>query len=169
MAFAKMIEAASMRPGPIRPGDRSRRGQRPSADWHCFNEARADSPGRWESSRTNSRRFSTASMRPGPIRPGDTRHPGVAGLAPRASMRPGPIRPGDGTTGQRVGESASMLLYSPGRCPRGTASMRPGPIRPGELLFDGFNEARADPRRHPAASRAVACFNEARADSPGRW
>ena len=60
-----------MRPGPIRPGD-----------WHSvveplnalrgFNEARADSPGRFRIGQPTVTKHPRASMRPGPIRPGDS-------------------------------------------------------------------------------------------------
>ena len=64
-------------------------------------------------------------------------------LIVHASMRPGPIRPGDGGRGAvpRAGDDASM---------------RPGPIRPGDILDSTWT------------NRSLACFNEARADSPGR-
>ena len=39
------------------------------------------------------------------------------------------------------------------------ASMRPGPIRPGDLARHRLNVSK---------ERAEKCFNEARADSPGR-
>ena len=84
-----------------------------------FNEARADSPGRFL------RQLVTetpkgASMRPGPIRPGDKCEGCGQVLDPTASMRPGPIRPGDP---QGVGDGDLRKL----------ASMRPGPIRPGDI------------------------------------
>ena len=62
---------ASMRPGPIRPGDASWTGWRSRIRLR-FNEARADSPGRYEDLEAYSGDvFLGASMRPGPIRPGD--------------------------------------------------------------------------------------------------
>ena len=61
---------ASMRPGPIRPGDSGGR-TRTAADIPGFNEARADSPGRFCEHWERELLAVTASMRPGPIRPGD--------------------------------------------------------------------------------------------------
>ena len=83
-----------MRPGPIRPGDVT-----PSVAWGCicagFNEARADSPGRYDQHTLGRRPEGIASMRPGPIRPGDNLPTSLPFVVVEASMRPGPIRPGD--------------------------------------------------------------------------
>ena len=68
------ILGASMRPGPIRPGDVAPP-SRPGAHDHSFNEARADSPGRWADLLSFTDPETAASMRPGPIRPGDTCKP----------------------------------------------------------------------------------------------
>ena len=85
-----------------------------------------------------------------------------------ASMRPGLIRPGNG---------ARSAAFRAGR-PR--ASMRPGLIRPGNMprpwrvsrRFGCFNEARADSPGKLAvgalAKTPIPGFNEARADSPGK-
>ena len=133
---------ASMRPGPIRPGDsESREESREKSEG--FNEARADSPGRWFSAWIKSLMATGASMRPGPIRPGDEREDKIAGVRTEASMRPGPIRPGDGTSGPHGASSRRFneaRADSPGRLGLQrdvarqaiVASMRPGPIRPGD-------------------------------------
>ena len=85
---------ASMRPGPIRPGDPHLGGDA-TLDRSRFNEARADSPGRLGRPARHRRR-QRASMRPGPIRPGDDGKDVSTLRRPHnASMRPGPIRPGD--------------------------------------------------------------------------
>ena len=116
--FALLVQA-SMRPGPIRPGDLGEAGRDRPPDPR-FNEARADSPGRCDD----------------PY--------GQDAAADCASMRPGPIRPGDGAAS--TSESG---------------------------MSSSFNEARADsPGRccstRMPRSKTMKSFNEARADSPGR-
>ena len=161
--LAAVAVNASMRPGPIRPGD-----PRPVASalprWPGFNEARADSPGRWPLRRyirqMTKYRFNEARADSPGRYPRPPRH---VLRHPEASMRPGPIRPGDDT---------NAFTYR--------ASMRPGPIRPGDqrqqinwtISGSGFNEARADSpgrwRTRCWFGEPLPGFNEARADSPGR-
>ena len=187
---AAASDHASMRPGPIRPGDGAVK-YRPPGSTRRFNEARADSPGRWRKGRTTLSQFPLASMRPGPIRPGD--HPLRPGRTrpASASMRPGPIRPGDhrgpcGGTGDGPGFNEARA-DSPGRFLRRRhsladeiASMRPGPIRPGDEVLRGAQPCRRDASMRPGPIRpgdrhpdrrgdgSNGRFNEARADSPGR-
>ena len=158
---------ASMRPGPIRPGDGAH-GDRRRAGVRGFNEARADSPGRFIHHRLY-RLLHHASMRPGPIRPGDLVRIGSR-ASPKggASMRPGPIRPGDSPVRGNAGDCRRRFnearADSPGRSLGARslreavlpASMRPGPIRPGDHCTDRKEWFRWK------------SFNEARADSPGR-
>ena len=85
-----------------------------------------------------------ASMRPGQISPGNVKvRRGEILRAKPASMRPGQISPGNQ---QLVCEGADVIQ----------ASMRPGQISPGNRR-----------RRHPH-DRGHGCFNEARADQPGK-
>ena len=111
---------ASMRPGPMRPGNNTSSSSRPSGRTSCFNEARADAPGKLVLTDERRDLVFRASMRPGPMRPGNDipadppRHrsarfnearadaPGKQGgtrrgfhVFRRASMRPGPMRPGN--------------------------------------------------------------------------
>ena len=73
-----------MRPGPIRPGD-SDQSREVAVFNPGFNEARADSPGRY-------------------LRAGI-----VSGMSPQASMRPGPIRPGDVSSSWDTMSTAILL------------------------------------------------------------
>ena len=67
-----------------------------------FNEARADSPGKYAQGDREGR-GQHASMRPGLIRPGNRLRLALPTLREIASMRPGLIRPGN--TALRVGPS----------------------------------------------------------------
>ena len=186
---------ASMRPGPIRPGDPLQPSRHRPRKPKRFNEARADSPGRClhdtmpGPSVTHAAGFNEARAdSPEASRARDQcRHcfnearadsPGRCPAwwtettirASYASMRPGPIRPGDRT--KRWWTSWGRLALQ----------LRPGPKDAREIPPDWpspcafrrcFNEARADsPGRSPAnglqLSPSGCCFNEARADSPGR-
>ena len=140
-----------MRPGPIRPGNPWGPASPECSDHHGFNEARANSPGKYALLGAVVTLLK-ASMRPGPIRPGKFRNPytyrGRPGWCMRASMRPGPIRPGILIAGCRADVDPCAYRFnearanSPGkyRPSRGRslcraldriASMRPGLIRPG--------------------------------------
>ena len=60
----------------------------------CFNEARADSPGKHVSGGAYDS-LVQASMRPGRMRPGNLQVPYLRGQVRPASMRPGRIHPGN--------------------------------------------------------------------------
>ena len=142
LARAVPLYHASMRPGPIRPGNAHR-----GRAWHPplpgFNEARADSPGKYGRGDAERGVVPLASMRPGPIRPGNNEGRGGPSGYGDASMRPGPIRPGN-----------------------------PGSHRHPAARTGRFNEARADSpgkfHLHPPPLPGGHRFNEARADSPGK-
>ena len=184
---------ASMRPGPIRPGD-GITGMPPGSLAPRFNEARADSPGRYIPDGRGVEHLYLASMRPGPIRPGDLawteeHHDHIRS----ASMRPGPIRPGDRDRSTVVPASAPASMrpgpIRPGDAIRpgaasvkgAPASMRPGPIRPGDDILERRAPEVESASMRPGPIRpgdlkaarigyteGIIGFNEARADSPGR-
>ena len=177
------LHGASMRPGLNRPGN-SRWPGVPSAarDRLRFNEARAESPGKCKPDRGagSSAGSGAASMRPGLNRPGNAvfTRPEHARTHADASMRPGLNRPGNhvAVDAGRVRPDAPNLEL---------ASMRPGlnrpgnsPARSGEAVHSGrigFNEARAEspgkyvePAERRRLGQTVMRFNEARAESPGK-
>ena len=84
---------ASMRPGPIGPGNRSVRAPAELPDGR-FNAARPNWAGKLRH-RARSLPSSRASMRPGPIGPGNVLWRRPAPVFHVASMRPGPIGPGN--------------------------------------------------------------------------
>ena len=83
-------------------------------------------------------------MRPGRIRPGNTLVGVIQAPIGQASMRPGRIRPGNDA--ERLRQRQALA-----------ASMRPGRIRPGNRRISLIGTSWT--RR----------FNEARADSPGKY
>ena len=155
---ARARRRASMRPGPISPGNLGR--YNPHLHAGASMRPGPISPGNNPPDRGNDLQFQ-ASMRPGPISPGNRgRHPPVH--RDECSMRPGPISPGNGTLqparagrfnearADQPGKSdraGHPILYrfnearadQPGKCHRrvrarprrASASMRPGPISPG--------------------------------------
>ena len=105
-----------MRPGLIRPGNSHQRAT--AMSWRTsFNEARADSPGKWNNPHSMVRDLVRASMRPGLIRPGN-----LAGVDISAKER---LREIEVVTASVASEARAD---SPGKLP-------PDPR---------FNEARAD-------------------------
>ena len=109
---------ASMRPGPIGPGNTAA-GGRWSPVPAGFNEARPNWAGKSAAYRRGAL-GGRASMRPGPIGPGNMAVSTGTSEAGRASMRPGPIGPGNRRRHSFRARAAR-------------ASMRPGPIGPGNL------------------------------------
>ena len=175
-----------MRPGRIRPGNTFRRWIK----WHrraipcCFNEARADSPGKCRLGTSLAASAAFASMRPGRIRPGNGHGGCPAGFrfnearadSPGKCGRHGLVRPltrpcfneaRADSPGKMVqdGRRFNEARARPGNdlpFRSSSASMRPGRIRPG-------NHAGMSEDGSPAGPDG---FNEARADSPGkcpRW